>query len=541
MRPSSVTSISLCFLLALALFSSNDLFGQQQPPVASNAQDEVVNVIKSADTDVSELTIFRTGEKEQKNEYISEVVELKNAVAFEVLPNVLRAVRLERGTARTVKYKVPGTDETRYFIQVVTTREQMPTIIETIKNLDLPGFVSSTGNMKYHVRMDYRRASEVASLLAATTLSGEGDVTFDDRTNTVYFEDSVSDGLRNIEVIKFYDISPPQVEFEIVAVEISEEDAERLGVDWDAWKTAVGGQFQLTGNEFEGGDDFARLDALLTVDARALASFLNYTMTTGTGDIITRTTLVGSNDRPAVFSSLRRLSSSGYQVVYTDPKELTEEVPGVDARQVGSGSDPNGKRPVVIVPPTRSRLVRTSLSPADPGATALDPSLKTGEKSEGMFLVIDPTIGRAMMSADIRFVLNSQVGEDRFGDPVISERLIDTNVTLRDAQPFSLGGLEKETIINTRTGIPVLKEVPLIKYLTSVESTRTANSKVYLVITPRVRNQMNYEAGWLNSSTFEIEEPYSDAAAEINDTLDHGLMKILDMTSHFDAIESDTK
>lgn len=486
--------------LLLVVSSPAITFSQAQPPVANNNQDEVVNVVKQVDEDTANLTIFRSGDKAEINSYISEVVELQHAPGFEMLPHVVRAVRLEKGSARTLRWQNPETGELRHFIQIVTTREQMPSVIATVKALDLPGMVSSTGDMKFHYRLAHRRASEVADVLALTTLSGDGAVTFDDATNTLYFEDSQSDGLRNIEVIKFYDVPPPQVEFEIIAVEIEEENGERLGLDWDAWKNSLGGQFQFTGNQFEGGDAFGRVDALMTVDAVALASFLNYTVATGTARVETRTVVSASNNQPAVFSSLRRIPTHRYVASFERPDILTEETPGVSARREGSSREETTPRTVTIVPPSRHQFERLSAGTNAPGASALDPSLRDDEKSEGIYLSIVPTIGRQMVTADVRVVVNSLVGETALREPIIAERLLSTRVALGDGVPFSLGGLTKETRIEERRGIPLLRDIPVLGGLFATDATRTANSRVYLVIRPKFNSQLLFNAESLTSS-----------------------------------------
>lgn len=463
---------------------------QAQPRTAENRQDEVININRAVGEETSHFSILRTDNQQEVQDYISTVVELEHAVALEVLPHVLRAVSLEKGSARPLKYTEPDSGRTRYFIQVVTTAEQMPSIIETIRALDLPGVVSSEGDIKYHYRLKYRRASEVSNILRGTSLSSEGKTFADDETNTIYISDSVSDGTRNIAVAQFYDVPSPQVEFQVLAVEFTADDSGNLGLDWDAWKRALGGEVQLGANWFEGGDKFARLDALLTVDASALASFLNYTTQQGTGDVVTRTTITASNNRPGVVSSLRRIPSFAYTTTLLRPEQLREpnRSHDDDIRELGT-------RPVVTVPPTRSFLGATNA--AAPGASALDPSFIGGEKSEGIFLVIQPTIGRELVSADIRVVVNSMTGLTKLGEPIVAENLVDTAVTLRDGQPFVLGGLNKKTVVNQRTGVPGLKEVPVIKYLFSVERERVRESKIYVVVTPRFVNQVHFAAAGL--------------------------------------------
>jgi len=505
----SVRLLALAFgLIGVLLAPGAVPFAQEQPSEALNHQDEQINLNKAVDVDTSKFTIFRSGDKAEINNYISEVVELKHAAAYEILPHVLKAVKREKGDARTLKYKDPETGKTRYFMQVVTTRDQMPSVIETIRTIDLEGVTSSQGDMYYHYRMKYRQASEVASIIGATTLSGEGEIFADDVTNTVFFKDSQSDGERSALTMKFYDVPPPQVEFDVLAAEIEEDDAAKLGLDWDSWKRALGGQFDLTGNRFEGGEGFARLDALLTVDASALASFLNYTAQEGHARVVTRTRLTASNDRPGIVSSLRHVPAFDYEVVrptvVPGPGTLSEETPGLFPSTTGNFRDTVGERPVVIVPPTSSYLRNRGDSLA-PGASALDPSTLTGPKSEGIYVVIQPTIGTDMVTANIRLVVNSLSGYTKLDEPILSERLLDTEVTLKNGEPLSLGGIDKETTAEVRRGIPGLKNIPVLKYLFSVNGEVRRRSKVFLVLTPAFRNQVIFNSPVLLSYSAEKE------------------------------------
>lgn len=491
-------------------------FAQSQPAAAENEQNEVVNVNKAVGEDASMLTILRSGDKREVHGYVSEVVELKHGVAFEILPHVLRAVNLEKGAARTLKYKDPEGGATRYFIQVVTTERQMPSVVQTIKSLDLPGIESSEGDTKYHYRMKYRRASEVSDIIANTVLSGEGETFADDASNTLYIKDSASDAERDIVTARFYDVPSPQVEFEVLAVEIAEDDLDKVGIDWDAWKTALGGQFSLTGSEIlensvaHREDGYWRMDSLVTVDATALASFLNYTVQSGNGKVVTRTTITASNDIPGVVSSRRRLATNRYATSTQVPVQLRE--PLYDKTQVTS--EIPDSRAVVTVPHTRSVLTDASRGSAFPGATATDPSLDSGEKAEGIFLLVQPIIGTELVSADFRVVVNSFSGLTKLNDPIVTENLMQTRVTLKDGQTFSLGGLDKETAQSDRRGIPGLKDIPILKYLFSVESDTKRKSRIYVVATPRFRNQVLFNAPGLLSS-----KPDAEPALIANDAL----------------------
>lgn len=299
--------LRVSLLIALMLTAPAFSLGQAQPPVAENNQDEVVTIDAPPADDEGVLRIFRSGDKGEINHYVSHVVELEQAIAMELLPHVKRAVRLEKGDTRVLRYKVDREDEStwRYFIQIVTTERQMPSVIETIKALDKPGITSDPGDTGYSIRMRYRRASDMAEIALRTNLSGEGKVFADDLTNTLYMEDSLSDNEGNLAIVDFYDVPPMQVEMEIKIIEINDNDAGQVGLDWDAWKRSLSGDVLINLNWVEGSNVPNSLLALLTLDAQTLSQFLNYTVQTGSARLVNRAKMTATNLSPATIAYSR--------------------------------------------------------------------------------------------------------------------------------------------------------------------------------------------------------------------------------------------
>lgn len=450
---------------------------QQQPAGATNAQDERVNVNIDPSGEWSDLKILRSDDKQETSQYISYMLELEHAPVFEVLPFASRAVALEKGAVKSLKYNDPVGGKERNFLQIITTRDQMDSVIETIRKIDLPQITSSTGTIKTDYRLAYRRASEVAAIVQRSSGSSELKIHADDVTNTIFIEDSPSDIEREFLTIQFYDVPPPQVEFEVRIVEIDEDKSGEVGLDWDAWKNVIGGQINVTGNYFEGGSSFNRLDYLVTLDARVLADFLNYTVQTGTARVVTHSTITATNNLPGVLSSFRRVIKPDYVAIPTpasNPRVVTETAPGVTAtyEEDRKKEAENGTRTVYIVPQTTNYRVERPV----------------GE--EGLFMLIQPTIAREMVTARIEVDVNSIAGFTPMGEPQLSQRHTQTTVTLKDGDPLHISGLKRETSANVRKGIPGLKDLPWIRVLASVERQITRESRLFILITPRFKSQI---------------------------------------------------
>ena len=67
----------------------------------------------------------------------------------------------------------------------------------------------------------------------------------------------------------------------------------------------------------------------------------------------------------------------------------------------------------------------------------------------------------------------------------ISEILANANVVMRMGDTLVLGGLSEKESTNTRDGIPVLQDVPLLQYLTSQQQRTDYQRSVLILITPR--------------------------------------------------------
>ncbi len=72
------------------------------------------------------------------------------------------------------------------------------------------------------------------------------------------------------------------------------------------------------------------------------------------------------------------------------------------------------------------------------------------------------------------------------GNPTIITKKAETSVVLMDGQTTVIGGLNKETKQNTDTGVPWLKEIPLLGYLFQGSSRSDKMEDILIFITPHI-------------------------------------------------------
>jgi len=72
--------------------------------------------------------------------------------------------------------------------------------------------------------------------------------------------------------------------------------------------------------------------------------------------------------------------------------------------------------------------------------------------------------------------------------PDTIEKKLNTIIRVKDGDTIILGGLITDEQTFTANGVPVLKEIPIIKYLFSSKEKTTSREELVFVITPHIIN-----------------------------------------------------
>ena len=426
----------------LATLVQGMTYAQQQPAVADNRQDENVNLNRDVAAGTDDFRILRSGDKLEMNRYVTKVYHLQYANPYELLPYMRTIAALEKGNVNTAYNPQPdGTFKS--WIQVNVPEFQLESIDAAIKAYDVPNFRSMTGFVVFSYRTKYRSASEVADFIRATALSPDGRIQGDNSTNTIYIQDSPSDFGRVLAHIEFFDIPSPQIDLGVEVIELTEIDQTSLGLDWDFWKTAVAGDARVdlstenskptTGGTFN--SQSRSFDGFLTVNAAAVAKFLNYLIDQGKAKTMAETNLTVTTGTVGTVASGIEVPTFEYTV----------------NRDLG-----------------RAILVR-----------------KAGEvRGEGFALAVAPVIAMEGARMNVAFSLSSPVGIDKVGLPIYSDQDVQAELTLEQGQTYKLGGIRRSVNTVEDKGFPVLKDIPVLKYLFANESRIIRETDVFVFLTP---------------------------------------------------------
>ena len=69
---------------------------------------------------------------------------------------------------------------------------------------------------------------------------------------------------------------------------------------------------------------------------------------------------------------------------------------------------------------------------------------------------------------------------------IINTNNAETNVVVENCQPAVIGGLTSQEKKSTKTGLPILKDIPVIGYLFSYTQDEIINRELIITVTPRV-------------------------------------------------------
>lgn len=110
-------------------------------------------------------------------------------------------------------------------------------------------------------------------------------------------------------------------------------------------------------------------------------------------------------------------------------------------------------------------------------------------RSTGVILKVTPRVnGNGMTTLEIEQEVSdvARTTTSNIDSPTIQQRRIRSVVAAGDNQTIALGGLIRESKSNSRSGIPILQDIPLLGFLASTTSRAATRTELLILLTPRV-------------------------------------------------------
>ena len=274
----------------------------------------------------------------------------------------------------------------------------------------------------------------------AAVLSGPVAIFPDQRTNSLLIRASQADYQTLAAAITQLDARPLQVLIEVVIAEVRRDNQFGLGVD-----------FRIADQPVDGVRDDVTLGGELPGGGSA-------------GDAVLRIMRLGAVDASVV---LRALAASGEVNILSRPVILAQN--NEEARiMVGD------QRPFIQI----SRALPTDNAARDQVIQYRD---------VGTRLTIRPSINPdGYVTLTVLQEVSSATDVTQFGAPVISTREAETRLLVKDGHTVVIGGLIDQVHTSTASGIPLLKDIPLLGHLFRSTTRRTNTSELFLFLIPHV-------------------------------------------------------
>src|SRR5262249_33216452 len=110
-------------------------------------------------------------------------------------------------------------------------------------------------------------------------------------------------------------------------------------------------------------------------------------------------------------------------------------------------------------------------------------------RDTGVILDVTPRVNASgLVLLDISEEV-SNVGRTTSSDlnsPTIAQRKVTSTVAVRDGQTIGLAGLIRDSRTRSNTGLPWLKDVPVVGWLFGVRTDEVTRTELLVLITPRV-------------------------------------------------------
>ena len=351
--------------------------------------------------------------------------------------------------------------------------------------------------------------------------------------------------------LQFYDQPILQAEVKFTVYEIYAENDGKIGLDFQSWKNndgtdlfAVGGRYRSNwANTFAGGIDQngANKTQFFNFNPKWNSKYLDFLVSKGHAKVKNSGNVLVKNNETAVINSQTRVFYDQYvdnanktlSEYFTAGNQITALAPAIAGFSATSDGKPITIKNAALA--TSISAVRIALSPSTyryqlaltgPDAVGFlyngrgfgqeitadtfslttpavawttniavgkGPTINTLPSGAfGFVMTVSPQICQDSTKLTVTITNSSLIGWKSNGDPRIATNdTITTDVFIGNkGNRFVIGGINKENVVRSVTGIPYLREIPGLGWLFETES--ESSKKSQLVVTAEVNTKSIY-------------------------------------------------
>jgi general secretion pathway protein D len=287
------------------------------------------------------------------------------------------------------------------------------------------------------------------------------------------------------ELIRQLDTRPAQVLVEAIVVEIGNDAAKRLGV-----------QFLVGGRDvpFAATNYSNAVPSILTIGGAVAAEELSRTTTTINGNTTTstQTSALGNSLQEAAAASILS-ATGGFGGIALDIGRDAIFGTIINAVQSDTQSNLLATPHIVTLNNQKAKFLVGQEVPITTGealSNDFDNAFRTVQRQEvGIKLEVTPQVNA---QGDVKLFLKQEVSSvagpvsSRSSDLILNKRQFETTLTIGDGQILAIGGLLNDDERRTIERIPLLSDIPLIGELFKSKSKTRAKTNLMVFIRPTV-------------------------------------------------------
>ncbi len=333
-------------------------------------------------------------------------------------------------------------------------------IDELVGRLDQPGIMNSSGQPKYLYFPANRSAKELQGMIklvganvsndTVELIGGKDKIEVDSDLNCLFFNTALYSRKNIGEMLKLYDIAPPEVTVSCVVYELDAENDGMLGVDFQSWKNNDGLRLLQTGADMSHNANLNNFTAAVrpegTINTHYFdfqpkwnTKFLDFLVSKGKAKVVSVGTMAIKN---GATGTLNRSTGILYAALSPIP----------DKPENGTGKHGNA----IEVKPVNDKF--------------------------RFALELTPSITEKATILTVKVTTRSLLGYTSNGDVRTAEYASDQKIMLGNGKNrFYLGGVEKKQTVSDVGGVPFLKDLPVLGWLFATERESTKKSRIVVV------------------------------------------------------------
>ena len=291
-------------------------------------------------------------------------------------------------------------------------------------------------------------AAPPAAGTATNAAAGGGDLakgklSLDEPRNAIIFQGSATDWGRVLQLIQQMDRAPRQVMIEVTVAEVTLTNDQELGIAWLA-RNADLGKYNgtISSGTLVTGTGGAGLTYLLDIGGQTRASLR----------------ALASQDRISVLSTPRLMVKSGEEASF----DVGTEVPTISS-QATSGITTDGNSGIIQTVQYRKTGILLNVKPVVYSDDRVDIELRQ-EVSEALPVGADSSVN----------------------SPAIFNRSYTTSLSLKDGSAILIAGLMAQRKTVGDSGVPYLKDIPLLGNLFKTEKRGDNKTELIMMIVPYI-------------------------------------------------------